>query len=491
VICSESSGGLLAGEAVADERRLNMGVWHVLSLPGKAAALVTLLVACVGLIFLAVACGGEEEETPTGGGMGAPATPTATASPTAAVTVSPTPTATAVATATATAAGTPAPTRSPVSEAPGITDTQIILGADVPLSGAFGAVFATIQQATGAYFKYVNDTQGGVCGREIVYKVEDNGDDPAKAAEAVRKLVEQEKVFAMVGSLGDSAHPGTWDYLNENGVPDILTSVGSHMFGADVEGHPWTVQMIPSYRIEGTFFGQYISENLPGKKVAILYPNLIMGTDELQGVKEGLDPDKNEIVSEQAYEITAVSIGSQVTNMKNAGAEVVVTNATPGFTSQLIKQADRLGWHPQWMLSYNNSDEMMFQFVSPQLLEGAISFQALKLAAWTDDPAVAEHYRIMREYGGPTPSNFTVYAQTIAEVGVEALSRTCDNLTREGLMDALESIKDFHSDLFLDEVNVSFSDTDHTGLSTGRMLRAVVEDGKGKWEYFGPLSEFE
>jgi branched-chain amino acid transport system substrate-binding protein len=455
-----------------------------------ALPLVSLL-AVVAIISLAVACGEEEEATPTADGMGVPATATATASPTPAATASPTPTVTPVTTATVTATATPAPSRSPVAEGPGITDTEIILGADVPLSGAFGAVYATISQTTEAYFQYINDTQGGICGRQIVYKVEDNGDDPAKGMEVVRKLVEQDKVFAMVGSLGDGAHPGTWDYLNEKGVPDILTSIGSHMFGADPQGHPWTVQMIPSYRIEGVFFGQHISENLPGKKVGILYPNIIMGTDHLQGVKEGLDPDKNEIVSEQSYEITAISISSQVTNMKNAGAEVVTTNATPGFSAQAIKQADRLGWHPQWFLSYNNSDEMMFQFVSPELLEGAISFQALKLATWTDDPAVAEHYRIMSEYGGPSPTNFTIYAQTLAEVAVEALTRSCDNLTRQGLMDALESIEGFHSDLFLDEVNVSFSDTDHTGLQTGKMLRAVVEDGKGKFEYFGPLVEFE
>jgi branched-chain amino acid transport system substrate-binding protein len=204
-----------------------------------------------------------------------------------------------------------------------------------------------------------------------------------------------------------------------------------------------------------------------------------------------LAPDKNEVVSEQSYEITAVSISSQVTNMKNAGAEVVVTNATPGFSAQAIKQADRLGWHPQWMLSYINSDEMMFSFVSPEMLEGTISFQALKLGTWTDDPAVAEHYRIMSEYGGPTPSNFTVYSQTLGELAVEVLSRSCDNLTREALMDALESVEDWHGDLLIDEVNVSFSDTDHTAFQTGRMLRAVVEDGKGKWEYFGPLYVFE
>ncbi len=432
-----------------------MKVKYALPLPGKATALVAvLLLACLALVALAVACGDEEEETtPTPGG---------------------TPTATAAATATA--------------EVPGITDTEILLGADVPLSGALAAVYATIPQATEAYFNYINDTQGGVCGRKIVYKVEDNQDDPARAIEAVRKLVEQDKVFAIVGSLGDAPHPAVWDYLNENGVPDILVSVGAHMFGDDPEGHPWTVQMIGSNELEGLAFGQYISENLPGKKVAVLYPNLAMGIDCLEGVKQGLDPDKNEIVSEQSFEITAVSISSQVNNMKNAGAEVVVTNATPGFSAQAIKQAARLGWYPQWFLSYVSADEMMFQFVSPELLEGAISFQGVKLATWTDDPAVAEHYRIMREYDGPSPTNFTVYAQTVGEMAVEALSRTCDNLTREGLLDAVESLTDYHSDLFLDEVSISLSDTDHRVLEDGVMLRAVVdEDGKGRWEFFGPV----
>jgi branched-chain amino acid transport system substrate-binding protein len=425
--------------------------------PGKLW--LTFFALAAVLVILAAACEDEEEE----------ATPTPGDTPTAAAT------------------GTPIAT----AEVPGITDTEIILGADCILAGSMGAVYATIPQTVEAYFKYINDTQGGVCGRKIVYKVEDNQDDPAKAMEVVRKLVEQDKVFAMVGSLGDGAHPAVWDYLNEQGVPDILVSAGSHMFGDDPEGHPWTVQMIPSNKIEGVFFGQYISENLPGKKVAILYSNIMQGYDHLEGVKEGLDPDKNEIVSEQSYELTAVSISSQVTNMKNSGAEVITTVASPGYTAQAIKQADRLGWHPYWLISYINSDEMMFKFVSPELLEGAITMQALKLGAWTDDPAVAEHYRLMQEYGGPSPTNFTIYAQALAEVAVEALSRSCDNLTREGLMDAVESIEDWHSDLLIDGVNITFSDTDHTAFQTAQMLRAMVEDGKGKWEYFGPLFVFE
>ena len=98
----------------------------------------------------------------------------------------------------------------------------------------------------------------------------------------------------------------------------------------------------------------------------------------------------------------------------------------------------------------------------------------------------------MQKNGGPAPTNFTIYAQVLAETAVEILNRSCDNLTREGLMETVESLQGFHSDLMLDGVNVSFSATDHTGLQTGRMLRATVtENGKGKWEYFGPLYEFE
>jgi branched-chain amino acid transport system substrate-binding protein len=437
-----------------------MKVKYALPLPGRITALLAVLfLACLVLIPLAAACGGEEEEE---------ATPTPGDTPTAAAT------------------GTPAST----VVGPGITDTEIILGADVPLSGAMAAVYATIPQATEAYFKYINDTQGGVCGRKIVYKVVDNQDDPAKGMEVVRKLVEEDKVFAIVGSLADNPHAAVWEYLNENEVPDILCSAGTHMFAADPEGHPWTVQMIPSYRAEAKTFGQYISESLSGSKVGILYPNIQQGLDHLQGVKEGLDPDKNEVVSEQSYDVTAVSVASQVNNMKNDGVEVVTAITTPGYTAQAVKQADRLGWHPQWFLSYINSDPIIFQFVSAELLEGAITGQSYKLVDWTDESAIAEHYRIMEEYGGPSPTNFTIYAQSLGEVAVEILSRTCDNLTREGLMDSLESLTDYHSDLLLDEVNITFSDTDHTAIQTSRMLKLVLRDGKGVWEYFGPIREY-
>jgi len=424
---------------------------------GKSYAFLSVVLLVPLALLLATCGGGNENGTPEG-------------------------------TKTAVATGTGAPSG---QFGPGVTDTEILLGAHVPLSGALGAVYAMIPNATLAYFNYVNDTQGGVCGRKIVYQLEDNYYEPARGLEMARKLVEQDKVLALVGNLGDLDHSSAFEYLNEAGVPDLLVSGGAHKYGSDPQGHPWTVQMIPDYRAESSFFGQYISENLPGKTVAVLYENDDFGLDGLTGLKQALDPDKNEVVSEQPYEASAVDIRSQVVNMRDSGAEVAVFYTTPAATGQAIKAADRLGWKPQYLVTYVNSDDILFQFVPAPILEGMMTSNILKLAAWKDEPAIAKHHEIMSQYGGPAPSNFSVYAQALGELMVEVLSRACDNLTRQGLMDAIESIDGWHSDLLLDGINVTISDTDHTAFDTGRLLKVVVENGKGRFEYFGPTYQFQ
>jgi ABC-type branched-subunit amino acid transport system substrate-binding protein len=430
---------------------------------GSRYAFLILLLP-VALALLLPTCGGDEDEaTPEG-------------------------TATAAASATPAAPATAAPS---AQFGPGVTDTEIVLGQHAPLSGGLGAVYAQVPSAQQAYYRYVNEEKGGVCGRKIVLKVEDDAGDPARALEVTRKLVEQDKVFAMVGSLGDVNHGAVWDYLNENGVPDLFIIAGAHRFSSDPEGHPWTVQMIPDYLVEGSFYGRYISQEWPDKKVAVLYENDDTGRDGLAGVRRGLDPSKNQIVSEQPYEATAVDIRPQLIAMKDAGAEVVVLYSTIGFTAQAIKGADRMGWKPQFIAGYVNSDAILFQFVSPKLAAGLISFQCCKMPDWTDDPAVAEHHRIMSQYGGPTPSIFSVVSHLQAELVVDVFSRSCDNLTREGVMHTtLNEIRDWRSGLLVEGATVTLSDKDRRALETGPMERVVEENGRGRWEYFGGLWEF-
>ena len=137
-----------------------------------------LLVGVVALLALAAACGGgDDEEEGTG-------TPAATG--TAAVTQQATGTA---------ATGTQTPT---TEQQDGITDTEIILGSHFVQTGTYGAAFSPVLSGIKAYLEYVNKEKGGVCNREIVLKAEDDQYDPAKAVEVTRRLVEQDKIFAMI-----------------------------------------------------------------------------------------------------------------------------------------------------------------------------------------------------------------------------------------------------------------------------------------------------
>jgi len=352
------------------------------------------------------------------------------------------------------------------------------------LSGPKALLVDLVPKAEETYFKYVNEARGGVCGRKIVFKLGDSQGDPARALEVVRRLVEQDQVFAIVGGVGDMPHAAVWGYLNERGVPDLFIIAGGYRFGSDPQGHPWSVQLLPDFRSEGTSYGQYISENLAGKKVAVLYENDDLGQDGLAGLKAGLDPTKNQIVAEESYEITDVDIRPQIIRMANTGAEVAVLHSAGGFTAQAIKAADRLGWHPQLFTTYVNADDSIFAFLPPKLVNGLISTQGMKLASWTDDPAIAQHYEIMRTYGGPTPSLFTIFGQAAAELTVEVLNRACANLTRKGVMDAVLSLKDYRSDLFVEGLSITYGDTDRAAFERGmRLVVATVENGKGKWEY--------
>ncbi len=409
-----------------------------------------------GLLLVAACEDGEEEER----------TPTATPTPAA------------IATATVTP---------PVVEAP-IED--IVLGMHAPLSGTWGAVYASVIDGAKAFFAALNEEQGGVCGRDVILKVEDDQYLPAGAIEAVAKLLDRDKVYAIIGGVGTAAHAAVWEELNERGVPDLWIMSGAHKFGADPEKHPWSVPLLLDYYIEGTIFGRYISENMPGKNVGILYQNDDWGQDVLEGLKNGLDAERNELVSEESYELTAISIQSEVTNLKNDGAEIVISASGPPISAQLIKEADRLEWHPQFFLDYGNVEPMIFDYVRPEMMEGVIIPGFNKLSSWTDDPAVAEHHRIQNEYGTMPAGSFTMVGQEVAALTVEALSKSCENRTREGLMDAVHSFEDYQADLMLPGVTITLSPTDHLAIESVMLLQAKVEDGRGKWEPFGELRSF-
>ena len=147
-----------------------------------------------------------------------------------------------------------------------------------------------------AFFDYIND-QGGVYGRKITFLVGDDHYNPPDTVEVVKKLVEQDKVFAIVGGLGEATHSAVWKYLEEKGVPDMFVSTGLTK---------WTDPVVktrfggnPDYVTEGTMLGQYIAENYPGKKLGLLLQNDELGAEGEKGLRRGLEGSDVQIVGQR------------------------------------------------------------------------------------------------------------------------------------------------------------------------------------------------
>jgi ABC-type branched-subunit amino acid transport system substrate-binding protein len=108
---------------------------------------------------------------------------------------------------------------------PGITGTSILLGATVPLTGE-AAAFGSVAPGARAYFDYVN-SKGGVNGRKIDFRYDDDGYNPANTVQVTHKYVEQDHAFALVGGLGTEPQTAVRQYLNDNKVPQLFVADGS------------------------------------------------------------------------------------------------------------------------------------------------------------------------------------------------------------------------------------------------------------------------
>ena len=119
----------------------------------------------------------------------------------------------------------------------GASDTEIKLGQTVPHSGP-GSLYGVVGRVGEAYFQMLNE-KGGINGRKIKFFTMDDSYSAPKAVEATRRLVEQEEVLALFGSLGTAPQTAVHKYLNSKGVPQLLLNTGASKWN-DPKNNKWT-----------------------------------------------------------------------------------------------------------------------------------------------------------------------------------------------------------------------------------------------------------
>jgi branched-chain amino acid transport system substrate-binding protein len=328
---------------------------------------------------------------------------------------------------------------------PGVSATTITIGGTFPLTGP-ASLYKTIPAAESAYFAYVND-HGGVNGRKIDFHVLDDSYSPAKTVPLTTQLVEQDKVFAVFGSLGTAPGLATWGYLNSHKVPQVLLATGDSYWGFSYKKYPWTIGYQPDYPGEGKLYGRYIVQNMPSAKIGVLYQNDAYGKNYFAGLRVGLGAKKSNIVSAQSYDATSTSVAQQVLALKAAGANVFVVFALPTQTIGALVTATKVGWTPDATFINNVSANSVFLKIAASngaAVNGVISTtylnQVTTVNANTAGAKLAKS--IIAQYASTLDLNDgnVVYGLSAAWTMTYALQHAGKTPTRAGLMKALRSL---------------------------------------------------
>ena len=326
---------------------------------------------------------------------------------------------------------------------PGITDTEIKLGGSYPFSGPASA-YRSIADGAKAHFDFVN-AKGGVGGRKISFQTLDDAYEPPKAVSNARRLIEQEQVFALFNTLGTPNNLAIWDYTNQRKVPQTYVATGASSFGSDIQAHPWTIGWQPNYVTEAKIYADYLKEEKPGAKVAVLYQNDGFGKDLLGGFEAALKGTDIQLVAKESYEVTDPTITSQIRTLAGSGADTFINITTPKFSAQAIAAIAKSDWKPLHIL--NNVGASKTLVLTPVGLEnakGIVSTQYFKDPddpQWADDAAMTEYKENLKKYAPKADPNepFNAYGWAAAQTMVKAIEGMKEP-TRQALMDSIRNL---------------------------------------------------
>ena len=359
---------------------------------------------------------------------------------------------------------------------PGVTARTILLGGTVPLSGEASA-FGSVGPGAKAYFDYVN-AKGGVNGRRIAYRYYDDGYDPAQTVQLTRKLVEQDKVFAIFNSVGTANNAAIQPYLNQRNVPQLFVGDGAQAASQPAR-YPWTMGFLQSYVGEGAVYGRHLAATRKRAKIAVLYENTPLGTDMTRGLERWVRGKGPQVVAKQGYELTDADVSSQVAQLKSSGADTLMLFATPKYAIQGFASASRLGWEPQVYVASISIEPGIMSIArlnAPVLTKGALSIAFVKNPndpIWRKDPALALYRRIMSKHNprGKPSDVYNWYGMTVAWTMVETLKRAGKTPTRRTLLRAAQSLNLSNNPFLLPGIALKTSKTRYFPLDKVYLYR--------------------
>jgi ABC-type branched-subunit amino acid transport system substrate-binding protein len=336
----------------------------------------------------------------------------------------------------------------------GVTDKEILIGQFAAISGPAAQLGQRMQLGLQTYFNVIN-AQGGIHGRAIKLVTRDDGYEPDKAAAAVKALINEDKVFALAGSVGTPTGLAALPILTEAQVPLVGMFTGAQALREPFNRQVFHVRA--SYFDETERMVQHLT-TLGVKKIAVFYQNDAYGKAGLEGVERALTKRQLKPVATGTVERNSVDVAKSLEAILKAEPEAVVQISAYKSSAAFFKQARAKGYGGQFFnVSFVGSKALADELGDAG--QGVVISQVVPFPYAPNSGVVRDYQQRMLEAGQKEFDFSSMEGYLTARVLVEGLRRAGRTLTRESLISGLESMHDVN----LGGFTVNYSAKNHQG----------------------------
>lgn len=354
----------------------------------------------------------------------------------------------------------------------GVTADTVVFGQAAVLEGPASALGTGMKAGLTAAFEEANK-KGGVHGRKLKLNSVDDGYEPSKSITATKKLIEEDKVFSLIGPVGTPTSAATQPIAMAAGVPFIGPFTGAGFLrDPKLEN---VINVRASYDAETEAWVKHLTEDLKIKKIAIFYQDDAYGRAGLSGFKKAMDKRSLEIAGEGTYERNTVAVKSALLALRRTEPEAVVMVGAYKPSAEFIKLSRQVGFNPVFVnISFVGASALAKELGKDG--EGVIVSQVVPFPWDVSIKAIADYQAAMKAVDAKAEPDFvSLEGYLVGRLAIAALEKTGKDVTRAGLLKVIKETGNWD----IGGVKLTYGPSDNEGFDKVFMT-VVQKDGTFK-----------
>jgi branched-chain amino acid transport system substrate-binding protein len=360
-----------------------------------------------------------------------------------------------------------------LAQSQGVNKDELVIGSIQDLSGPLAGFGKQIRLGMNLRIDEINE-QGGVNGRKLKLVIEDSGYDPKRAVLAAQKLVNQDKVFAVVGHLGTAGNMAAMPIQFEKNVINFFPVTAAREMYEPF--HKLKYSFAATYFDQMRMTAPKLVKEKGAKKVCSIYQDDEFGLEVLRGAEAGLKSINVELAEKTSFKRGATEFSSQVARMKAAGCDFVVLGTIIRETIGTIGEARKTGFNPTFLGSSAAYTDLIHKL-------GGKAMDGLYATMTVQNPYLDEASQPIRFWANKyktkfneDPTVFSIYGYNAVDAFLRGAQKAGKNLTTDAFVKAMDSMV-IPPDIF-GSAEGSFSATKHLGSDVSRLSQ--LQDSKWK-----------